>query len=325
MTIALPLIGELAVWLVVLWMVAIALAISVILGYVAGVLHGLPYPINHLAGPVNGLAKGISNVAYGAIKTSEKVVGASFHLLAQFWDKLWNEVKSHAVAIAEAATLIGLLVNAYHALKALVHHLQHAGTAVGAGIKTLEREYHGIEHRVKTLERAVGGGIGADVLPRIKTLEREVAHVEGKVIPAVEGAETALQHDVTALGEYIRSNFLSSATDAVTAAVAVALGALGLGGLRCNNFKSLLGKYACGLGSLLDDLLGIMIAGLALESVCEFLPLLENAFGLVIGPMVNLLNDVPLGACEKQPASWVNPSVTVGPTPPAQTLGTFGG
>lgn len=294
-----------------------------LLGGIIAFLQAVPVIGSGLAAPFKAVEQAVVN-ACGAIENGcDSLMGAAWHATARLLDWTWRELRSHAGAIAAITPIVGSLVAAYHALRALVHSAVSGVSGVLPRVKSLEREYHGIERDVRTLEREVGKGIGADVLPRIRSLEREVGTIESQVIPRVESAEQALQNDITQLGEYVRANFVSTATDAVAAAVAVALSALGLGGLRCASFGRFLNKYACGLGGLLDSLLQLMIAAIVLESVCDFLPLIEDAFGAVAGPMVHLLNEVPLGACENMPASWSLLSVTAGPLPPAQTLGTL--
>jgi hypothetical protein len=188
-------------------------------------------------------------------------------------------------------------------------------------VKRLEKEYVGIEHQVKTLERELRGIDDAGVRAKLGHIEAELNTIRGKTLPGISTTADNAYADVNDLAGWLGLRFPLTNTFTFAGAVAVALGALGLGGLSCSNFKNLFSRFGCGLGTLLNDLLGIMIAGLALESVCEFLPLLEDAFGAVAGPLVNVLNDVPLGACEQVPASWAQFNVPAGPLPPAQTLG----
>lgn len=322
MPIVLPLVA-LDVLVLVLWCIAVALAIALVLDHLSSILAGVPWIGGKLSDAVKAMASAISNAASAIEGGADHLIGAAWHALSRYVDKLFEQFVAHSRVLVHLARVVGELVYSHSGLKSFVKSVAVAAHDALKLADKLQKEYHGIEHRVRTIEREIAAGIGSDVLPRIKTLEREVANVEGKVIPAVEGAEKALANDITALGEWVRANFVSTATDAISAAVAVALAALGLGGLRCSNFTGLLSKWGCGLGRLLDDLLGLMIAGLALEAICDFLPLVEAVFGAIVGPTVHLLNEVPLGSCETMPADWSDLHVAAGPLPPPQTLGTL--
>jgi uncharacterized protein (UPF0335 family) len=318
--IVLPLVA-LDVLVLVLWTIAIALAIALVMRKVGDVFRPIPVVGGHIAGAVDSVAQVISNAAGSLEHGADRLAGAAWHQLARYMDHLWTQLVAHSGAFVQMAQELLRHAHALARLRALVHKAVGQAEAFIPRVKTLEREWHGIEHRVKALERDLATGIGHDLRIEVKALDREVTGLEHKVIPSIRAAENALAHDISALGEYIRSHFLSSATDAITAAVAVGLAALGLAGLRCSNFRSLLSRFGCGLGTLLNDLLGLVIAGIFLEGVCEFLPLIEGAFGAVVGPITHLLNEVPLGACESRPSGWATLSVDSGPLPPAQTLG----
>lgn len=289
---------------------------------IAAVGH-VPLLGDALRGALVSVEQSISN-ALGHVENGlDALMGASWHRLAQLTDWLWKELKGHATLLATLAATLAGFGNVLAAIRALVHHSVNTGAGTTARVKTLERELHGIEHQVKTLERDVSKGIGHDVLPRLKSLDRELNRVENKTIPAIEAADAQASSAISDLWMWIHSHVVVAGTDSFAAAVAVALTALGLGGLRCPSFGRLLGKWGCGLGNLLDGLLGLIVSALALENVCSFLPVLETAFGDVAGPLIHLLTEVPLGGCETPPSSWASLNVAAGPLPPAQTLGTL--
>lgn len=289
-------------------------------------------PLIAVAGHVPGLGGAISS-ALGAIESAitnalgsaeqaiDVAIGASFHQLAKWSDWLWRELKSHALLLAELATPLGLLIRGYNALRALVHDLTKGAHSIGKRLGHFERELHGIEHGVKDLSRYTHHVINKDVLPEIRSLDRELTHIESQVIPGIRSIANTAENDVTALQKWITENVPLLGTTALVGAIAWALGQLGLGNLTCKNFRNLLGKWGCGLGSLLDGLLGLVVSALALENVCTLLPILESAFGDVVGPVTRLLTEIPLGDCEKPPESWAQLSVPAGPLPPQQTLG----
>lgn len=317
------LVPELGGLALALFCLALALAATIIVKSLISSMGGVPLIGRVISAILSPIAHALSWAA-GQLETGvDAILGATLATFAKVMEWTFDFYKAQAVALLQLAHLVGSGLYNVSGLRSIVHRLEREWHGIEHGIKSLRREVHGIERDVRTLEREVGHGIGNDVLPRVRSLERKLGRVENKVIPAIQSGEAALADDISALGEYIRANFLSSATDAVTAAVAVALASLGLGGLRCNNFKGLLNKFGCGLGSILNDLIGLALSVLALESVCTFLPLLEEAFGAVVGPMVHLLNEVPLGACEKRPSGWATLNAANGPVPPPQSLGTL--
>lgn len=292
-------------------------------GWLISALSSIPVIGGKLAAPFAGAERAIVS-ACGSIESGcDRIMGATWHATARLMDWTWREIRSHAVALAQIATPLGALLTLYHGLRALLHQLTHVAHGVTAGVKTLEREYHGIEHRVRTLEREIGAGIGHDVIPRLHILEKEWGRFRNKTLPAIEGDIAAIPQDIADWVEGIPTDITKVDGKAFAGAVAAALGALGLGALNCLTNRNFLSKWACGLGGLLDAIIGLMISALALESVCATLPILETAFGDVVGPITHLLTEVPLGGCETPPTGWASLSVKMGPVPPPQTLGSL--
>jgi hypothetical protein len=134
-----------------------------------------------------------------------------------------------------------------------VHEQTHAAASTATHTVT----------RVIRVEKRLQHGIGEDVLPRIKTLEREYTHVIGRDIPALwKGTRTA-EREITNLWKWARHRTLVAGTLAFAGAVALALSRLKIGWLRCGNV-SRVGKNICGMdGALLEALLAdsLLIAG----------------------------------------------------------------
>jgi hypothetical protein len=249
---------------IVLWVIALAAAIAIILGYISGALSGLPFPINKLAGPVKSLAQGITNVCGKLEAGVDHLAGAAWHTFARYLDHLWQQLEQQSVVVWEIAHLMGLISGAIHRVEALVHSTARIGHGVTAAVKALTREYHGIEHRVKVLERDIAKGIGHDVLPRVKTLEREVGRIEHSTIPAIRAAEDQAEAAIGNLWEWVRQHTLVAGTSAFAGAVAIALTTLGLDWIKCNSAKSFFRRAGCGFWKLLEDGLA-MLATLALS------------------------------------------------------------
>lgn len=154
----------------------------------------------------------------------------------------------------------------------------------------------------------------------------EAAHAAAHALAWAEAEVRQIDKDIARLAGKVASLARGLTVAEVVALIGATIAGLpGIDALRCTGLGALMGKRGCGLWKLVDDLLGLAVAALALESVCEFLPFVEGAFGAVVGPMTHLLTEVPLGSCERVPDTWAMLSVATGPLPPAQKLGTLPG
>lgn len=265
----------------------------------------------------------ISNALGRAFQGIDSFIGGCIHHLARFMDRVWHTIAATPHLLLQLAETIARISGVAAAARSLAHTLEREFHGIEHGVRDLRKTFHGIDRLVKRLERDLTKGIGHDLRLELRSTEKSLARVETQVIPEIRSIANTAENDVTALRKWIADHALIAGTTALVGAVAWALSQLGLGGLRCPSFTRLLGKYGCGLGSLLDGLLGLVISALALENVCSLLPVLETAFGDVVGPIIHLLTEVPLGSCEQPPSGWARLNVAAGPLPPAQTLGTL--
>lgn len=279
------------------FVIALALAITYLLRHIADTVRGIRIVGGYIADKIDGMAQALSNAAGSLENGVDKLIGASWHALARYTDDLWHAIAAQSQALLVLGQHIGSHVYNVTGLRSLVHHLERVWNGIEHGVKTLTRTVHRLGRRIARLEHDLAHGIGADVLPRIRSLDRALGRVEHKTIPALRGEVATLEGDVTALGEYIRANFLSNATEAVTAAVAVALAALGLGGLRCNTLGNMMKRRGCGLWGDLESILGLLADTVLLTNICSLLPPLEAAVSEVADPLVVALTDVGAGLC----------------------------
>jgi hypothetical protein len=318
--IALPGIGAVAIIYVVLGIVALLL---VIIDVVLTIVQGLPYPVSLLAGPIRGLHQGLSHALGVAFAKTESLVGAAWHLLANYSERVWHSIETGQSINATAAKVAVRHATAINSLSAKWRAQRAQIEAIGPTTKQIEKQYKGIEAQIKKLEKEYHGIDEVGIRHKLNAINAELETLRKVTLPGLTTTADNAFADINTLEGWLGISIPRISTTTFASVVAVALGTLGLGGLRCNNFRNLLSKFGCGLGTLLNDLLGLMVSLIALEAVCEFLPLIEGAFGLVIGPMVHLLNEVPLGKCEQVPASWSQLNVAAGPVPPPQNLGTL--
>ena len=181
--------------------------------------------------------------------------------------RLWRETFAAQRAQAQAATAVaGQLERAIpreahkaaapalarakvadrHATRALT--IGHSNTRALGRYRTqtnarLKADAHAID---VTLPRDIAG-----VSKREEALSRDQAKLRERT--------TSLENGATKTFEWIRTHPLSVVTGVFAGAVAVALGRMGLGGLRCKNFTNLLRNYGCGLGTLLGRLLPLAV------------------------------------------------------------------
>lgn len=316
--------ADLGIWAAAIVCLGLAFIITVLViglfKWLIDLLNAVP-AINIGTGWLHTTEQTITNALGTAFAWVNHQFGTSLHAMANLLEWGWREFRGHATLLAEIAGTLAGFGGAIAAIRALVNRFSHTGTHQGSQIKTLERELHGIERQIKHLEHDLSKGIGDDVLPRLKKIDRELGRIEHHTIPAIEAADTQAATAISNLWRWVHDNVVPVGTTAFAGAVAVALSTLGLGALRCPGFLKLLSKRGCGLGGLLDGLLGLVISALALENTCALLPVLEAAFGDVVGPVIHLLTEVPLGDCERPPQAWAQLSVAAGPLPPRQTLG----
>ena len=300
--------------------VVLGIEIGGIMNSLTPYIEKIPWVGGQIANAVTGMAQAISNKCGQILAPIDHAVGSLLHSVARLVDWTYGEFRRNASLLLQTAETVTGIAAVVAGVRALAHLAHSIANTIAHRFVVIGREIYTLGRRLDAIERQIARGIGNDVLPRIKTLEREVANVEGKVIPAIEGAETALQNDVTALGEYIRANYLSSATDAVTAAVAVALGALGLGGLRCNTLLRSLTNRGCGLWQGLEDLLGLLIDAIALTHLCDLPTWIEELFSPLLGDLTSLISSAANSLCAQANPKWAKFSVTPGPQPPPQSL-----
>lgn len=304
MPIVVPLVA-LDVLVVALWCIAVALAIALVMDKLSAILAGVPWVGGKLSDAVKSMAQVITNAA-GTIEGGiDHLIGGAWHALARYMDHLWSQFVGHSAVLLHVARIVGHLVHANAASRAFVKAVAYAAHAALRLADKLERQYHGIEHRVRTIERELGRGIGNDVRARVKALEQELTGIEQGVIPGLRQGIKAAEGEVTDLERWLGIKAGVSNLEWAQALVLTALGALGLSGLRCSTLGSLFGKRGCGLWQGLDDLLGLLFDAALFVDLCALLPELELLFAELEAPLVSLIASAADAACAHPPGGWV--------------------
>jgi hypothetical protein len=287
--IVLPLLA-LDVLVIVLWTIALALAIALIMRKVGDVFRYVPIVGGAIAGAVDSVAQVISNAAGSLEHGADKLAGAAWHQLARYMDHLWSQLVAHSHLYIEITHELVRHAYALTRLRSLVHKAVATAEAFIPRVKALEREWHGIEHRVKALEQEWTKGIGHDLRIHVKALEHALGRVEHKVIPNIRSIADKAEADVIALRKWVKDNALVAGTAAFTGAVAWALASLGLGWLRCDSNPFNNNKRACGLWDDLAGLLGLVTAVLVAEDFEKLVREMQAVEGEAIDVAKDLFN-----------------------------------
>jgi hypothetical protein len=127
---------------------------------------------------------------------------------------------------------------------------------------------------------AVERGIGADVLPRIRGLEREVGRDLGRERARARAAERATEREVASLRKWLLSHPWTAVTGAFVGSVAIALSRLGLDWIRCPTAKSFFQRRGC---NAWNDLEALLIVGevIGLVSLVELAREEQKVVGFV--------------------------------------------
>lgn len=233
----------------------------------------------------------VSFMSQAAAQMDAKM-GAALHELARVVDWIGEEIRRHANLLELIAGILVGTAGVGLVTKLIQDLLRHSKVAQQTATKAL--------HTAIALPRTIPRGIGEDVLPRIKRLERDAGHIIGVDIPGVRAGEARLYRGIDDLRKWVTRHALEAGTLATTAAVAWALARLGAGWIRCSNWNRV-GKTVCGLPShWIDDLLGLIADVLIVENICQVIPWLEEGLSLVETPLVEALTYVGAGLCDAE-------------------------
>jgi hypothetical protein len=307
-------IGAVAIIVVVLGMVlAIDAIVRGFFGTVKGTVGWIPYLGKVIESPIHRIEQKVVSFLSGIAHDLQADVAHHVHVLALDVRRAIHSVEDIVTAVM-LLSLLAVAATAHYvipSIKRLIHIV----------VKKVEALDHYVTHRITKIERVTKTVFVHQVFPKLRVIEHRVEDLLRHDIREIRAEAKQAERLAIKAEKQVRAlNHLVS-KKAIAAAVAAALAGAGLEALRCIDFGNLFKKRGCGLWRLLDDLLGLVASTLLLTDVCSFLPLLEAAFGEVAGPLIHLLNEVPLGGCEKPPGIWPQLNVAAGPLPPAQTLG----
>jgi hypothetical protein len=259
-------IGEL-----LLWGVALAVCLGVVyfakafFGLAGGLLGKLPVVGGWIDSGLTSIEHKIVSTMSSAAAASDAKVGAAFHELARVIDWIGHEIASHANLIHTLATII--------TGQAFADQLMHVYRLLTSRIGVIEHDVNIAIRRVNVAEKRLAHGIGADVLPRVKAIEGEFAHVIEHDLASLRARERALEDGALNTFRWIKTHPLALASTAFAGAVAIALQRLGGSWIRCNRWNRI-GKQVCGVdANLIEGLLGLTFTALAISDFQELVKL----------------------------------------------------
>lgn len=276
--------GEILIW-------AVAFALCLLCVYLAKALFGtaesavgwIPWFGRVATRSLTSIEHKIVSFMASAAASADAKMGAALHELARVIDWLGEEIRRHANLIELLAGLLAGTAGISLVAQAIANLLRHSKAAQATADRAL--------HTAIALPRTVGRGIRADVLPRVKSLEREIGGVIAHDLPGIRAGERTIWRGIDDLRKWVRTHALTAGTLAFTAAVAWALARLGAGWTRCNNWNKI-GKHVCGLPTnLIEDILGLSLALLAVVDpvvIAEAAIASENAINGIVEKVATL-------------------------------------
>lgn len=322
MPIVVPLLA-LDVVVVALWCIALALAIAIVLDHLSAILAGLPWAGSFLSSQVGKMASAISRAAGNLEGGIDSAIGGAWHALANYLHKALDQFVAHSALIVKLAELVGSGIYAVSGLRGIVRAISHVAHAAYSGVKTLEREYHGIEHRVRTIEREIGAGIGNDVRAEVAGLEKAFTGLEKATIPKLRERTKTAEGKVTQLENFIGAIPGTRYLDWAAGIVAAGLGASLFNLFKCPTFLGKTLGRGCGLWNALEDVLGLLADAIIFTDLCQIPVWVNEIFGPIEGFVVGLISDAANAACAQPPSSFVTFSVEPAQLPPANSIGSL--
>lgn len=262
---ALPLLSPFVAALVALGLAALLTLLTLA---VVNFLKSAPFIGGWIANKAALVEQTVVHALGEAFAGIDSFIGASLHALARLLDFFWGTITGTAHALRELAHDHLRLSSAVHALLHKAHAVARAAHGIDRVLRDVVKKYHGIEHRVKTLEHDVTKGIGHDLRLHVKALERELDHVDHEVVPSLRHAEAQADAAIDNLYEWARGKASLLGVGTFAFAVAAALADLGLGFLKCSAWRGVGRRLTCGMGAFLLDLLEGAIAVMVVEDIC---------------------------------------------------------
>lgn len=246
-----PLMIELSVWIIafgVLIFCILAVYIAkAFFGLAGGTLGKLPIVGGWINSGLGTVEHKIVSVMSQAAEGAQSICGAALHVVARQIDWMGREIKSHSNLIA-AIALLSLGVVDFKALNQALRGVHAQADATAGTLSHANR-------RIGAQEKRLAHGIGEDVLPRVKGLERDVGHVITHDIPGLRARARTAERDAAKAWKVAKANTRAWGTLAFAGAVAWALARLGASWVRCPTANKFFKRRGCNAWNDIDKLL----------------------------------------------------------------------
>lgn len=267
---ALPLLAELLLLIIALGIIyAMQYVVRAFFGISGSALGKLPIVGGWINSGLHSIEKKVTGIMADGVAAVEAEVGATWHQLGRLVDWIGRELRSHSNLIYTLAAVMlgqewaGAL---RHAIADLRTHSNDVAAITRAQIV-----------RIIHAEERLRHGIGHDVLPHLRSLDRALDRVRGHDIPALRARARALEDGAIDTFRWIRAHPRALATSAFVGAVAFALQRLGGTWIRCRNWNRI-GKTVCGIPfNAIEDVLAASVVGFAVTDLCTFASLAQSA------------------------------------------------
>lgn len=216
-------------------------------GTAEGAVSWIPYLGKVLSSPIHSLEHKIGSILGRYANYFETQAGIRWHSL--------GELVSQLAADVEAAALLDWTIAkrlSHFLTQAQIHLLLKGVHAIG---KVVNQQTKVIQHRVVRVEKIVGTKANSAVVHRVGALAGELEHVIEWDLPRLRARERSIADRLDRLWKLFRKGEKIVVTTAFAGAVAVALGRLGIGWVRCTNARKFFKKRGCGAWDEIDSLL----------------------------------------------------------------------
>jgi hypothetical protein len=237
-------------------------------GTIEGSVGWIPFLGRVVQAPIHRIEQKVSNYMGGLETHIDVSMGGYFHALADALGRL-------ASGEAEAGWVFYWLAKAHSALRATVHALP--------SLPTVHSITHTVVKQVRVVVTKVDhvGKIAAHAAPA--SLIRDVRAIAGTLddvvtwdIPRLWKRSRAIEKSLDRLWHRIRAEKKVLVGTAFAGAVAVALGRMGLGWLRCSSLKRVGKQLGCGGFGLLEELFAASLVSFAALDICDFAAAAES-------------------------------------------------
>jgi hypothetical protein len=242
--------------------------VRALFGTVSGVTGWIPYLNKVTAAPIHSIEQKVTSALGSAEHYFDNRIGVSLHKLARIGDHIGRELYGLALASLTIAKIMAGSVQPGD-LARIWHYLTGAW-------KTAAHQASVALHKIESLAHITAKSVNVNALPRLRTVERTIDRTLKPEIKTLRDQVKALEDGAVGTFKWIRAHPLSATTAAFTAAVAVAIGRLGMGWTRCSNWNKI-GKTVCGVNSSeIDALLGLLVGVAALEDYQQLVKLMQG-------------------------------------------------